>query len=71
MLDAKLSRSRTTPTEQEESQECDDIAISPIGIPLIAGPGAITSVMILAAQAISFEQKVIFYTNGVNNSNEY
>lgn len=50
MLDAKLSRSRTTPTEQEESQESDDIAISPIGIPLIAGPGAITASMLLSSQ---------------------
>ena len=31
MLDAKVGRSRTTPAEQEESQESDDIAISPIG----------------------------------------
>ena len=42
MLDAKVGRSRTTPAEQEESQNCDDIAINSIGIPLIAGPGAIT-----------------------------
>ena len=50
MLDNKLGRSRTTPTEQEESQESDDIAISPIGIPLIAGPGAITATMLLSIQ---------------------
>lgn len=50
MVDAKISRSRTTPAEQEESQEIDDIAISPIGIPLIAGPGAITASMLLSSQ---------------------
>ena len=50
MLDAKVGRSRTTPAEQEESQESDDIAISPIGIPLIAGPGAITTNMLLSSQ---------------------
>jgi len=50
MVDAKISRSRTTPAEQEESQESDDIAISPIGIPLIAGPGAITASMLLSSQ---------------------
>lgn len=50
MLDAKVGRSRTTPAEQEESQESDDIAISPIGIPLIAGPGAITATMLLSSQ---------------------
>ena len=50
MLDAKVGRSRTTPAEQEEAQESDDIAISPIGIPLIAGPGAITATMLLSSQ---------------------
>ena len=50
MLEAKLGRSRTTPAEQEESLESDDIAISPIGIPLIAGPGAITATMLLSSQ---------------------
>ena len=49
-LDSKIGRSRTTPAEQEESQESDDIAISPIGIPLIAGPGAITATMLLSSQ---------------------
>ena len=50
MLDSKIGRSRTTPAEQEESEESDDIAISPIGIPLIAGPGAITAAMLLSSQ---------------------
>ena len=50
MLEAKVGRSRTTPAEQEESFESEDIAISPIGIPLIAGPGAITAVMLLSSQ---------------------
>ena len=63
MLEAKVSRTKSTPKESEEASGNDDIALTPIGIPLIAGPGAITSVMILAAQAVSFEQKVIFYVN--------
>ena len=63
MLEAKVSRTKSTPKESEEASENDDIALTPIGIPLIAGPGAITSVMILAAQANSFDQKVIFYLN--------
>ena len=50
MLDSKIGRSRTTPAEQEESEESDDIAVSPIGIPLIAGPGAITAAMLLSSQ---------------------
>ena len=50
MLDSKVERSRTTPAEQEESEESDDIAVSPIGIPLITGPGAITAAMLLSSQ---------------------
>ena len=50
MSEAKIGRSRTTPMEREESQESDELAISPIGIPLIAGPGAITASMLLSSQ---------------------
>ena len=32
MLDSKIGRSRTTPAEQEESEESDDIAVSPIAV---------------------------------------
>ena len=63
MLEAKISRTKSTPKESEEATDNDDIALTPIGIPLIAGPGAITSVMILSAQANSFQHKIIFYTN--------
>ena len=63
MLEAKVSRTKSTPKEAEEAESNNDIAFSPIGIPLIAGPGAITSVMILSAQTTSFNQKIIFYLN--------
>ena len=63
MLEAKVSRTKSTPKESEEAADNDDIALTPIGIPLIAGPGAITSVMILSSQANSFQHKIIFYAN--------
>ena len=50
MLEAKVGRTRTTESEQEEFKESDEIAISPIGVPLITGPGAITGVMLLSGQ---------------------
>ena len=53
MLEAKVGRTRTTDSEQDEFKEsgdADEIAISPIGIPLITGPGAITGVMLLSAK---------------------
>jgi len=51
MLDAKVGRSRTTESEREEFRDTDEIAISPIGVPLITGPGAITGVVILSGKA--------------------
>ena len=53
MLDAKISRGRSTPKETEEGLDNDEIAISSIGIPVIAGPGAITASMILSGEAYS------------------
>ena len=50
MLEAQVGRSRTTDTEIEEFKESDEIAISPIGVPLITGPGAITGVLILSGK---------------------
>ena len=54
MLEAQVSRTRTTESEREEFKETDEIAISPIGVPLITGPGAITGVMILSGQTPSY-----------------
>ena len=51
MLDAKVGRSRTTESEREEFKDTDEIAISPIGVPLITGPGAITGVVVLSGKA--------------------
>tara|TARA_B100001765_G_scaffold194805_1_gene143884 strand:+ start:80 stop:724 length:645 start_codon:yes stop_codon:yes gene_type:complete len=50
MLEAQVGRSRTTETEREEFKEAEEIAISPIGVPLITGPGAITGVMLLSGK---------------------
>ena len=59
MLEARISRSRSTPKEEEEAGTKEDIAYTPIGIPLIAGPGAITSVMILSSEASKWELKLV------------
>jgi multiple antibiotic resistance protein len=51
MLQAKRSRVKTTPEEEQEAMVKDDVAITPLGIPLIVGPGAITTVMVLMSNA--------------------
>ena len=48
MIDSKISRISSTPMETKEAEDKEDISITPIGIPIIAGPGAITSVMLLS-----------------------
>ena len=62
MLEARVSRSRSTPKEEEEAETKEDIAYTPIGMPLIAGPGAITSVMILSSETSEWEFKLVLFT---------
>lgn len=50
MLQARRSRSKTTPEEEEESAEKAGVAVVPLGIPTLAGPGAITTVIALMGQ---------------------
>lgn len=50
MLRAKHAATRTSPEEEEEGVALDDIAIVPLAMPLLAGPGAIATAMVLAAQ---------------------
>ena len=60
MVESKISRTKSTPKEQKEAESKDEIAYSPLGVPLIAGPGAITSVMILSNQVNSINEKILF-----------
>ena len=39
----------TTPKEQEEAQQKNDISVFPLAFPIIAGPGALTTVLLMAA----------------------
>lgn len=43
------SRARVKPEEQSESMEREDVSVFPLGTPLLAGPGAISTVVLYAA----------------------
>jgi len=51
MLRARQSETRTSPEEAQEATIKEDIAIVPLAIPLLAGPGSIATVMVLMSRA--------------------
>ncbi len=51
MLEAKRSPTQESHVEAAEAALKEDAGIVPLGIPMLAGPGAITSVMVLVGQA--------------------
>jgi multiple antibiotic resistance protein len=53
MLQAKMSRASHTPVEAEESADRQSIAVVPLAIPLLSGPGAISTVIVYAYRAKS------------------
>ena len=50
MLRAKVSECRCTPREVEAGARKDDISIVPLATPMLAGPGAIATVMMLVSE---------------------
>ena len=50
MVESKRSRTKTTPAEEKEAEDKKEVAYTPLGIPLIAGPGSIASIMILYSE---------------------
>ena len=61
MIRARKSPLKETPEEFAEGMSKDDIAITPLAVPLLAGPGAITTSIVLAGRAANAPQKAIFY----------
>lgn len=51
MLNARRSPTQETGPEAEAAAAKEDAGIVPLGIPMLAGPGSITSVMVLVGQA--------------------
>ena len=56
MLEAKRSPTQETSSDAEEASSKEDAGIVPLGIPMLAGPGAISSVMVLVGQVNSLWQ---------------
>ncbi|HMG02856.1 MAG TPA: MarC family protein [Edaphobacter sp.] len=58
MLEARRSPTQETSGDAEDAASKEDAGIVPLGIPMLAGPGAIASVMVLVGQAQNSWQMV-------------
>ena len=47
--------------EVYEGQIKEDVAITPLAIPMLAGPGAISTIMVLSSQAAGMSEKIAVY----------
>jgi multiple antibiotic resistance protein len=57
MVQARRSQQRETPAEKAEGIQKEDIGIMPLGVPMLAGPGAISTSLILMSQAQTWAQR--------------
>ena len=57
MLQAKLVRTQID--EEDKKKYITDISITPLAIPIICGPGAITNAIVMMQDAHSIERKII------------
>ena len=51
MLEGHPSRQKLSPRDEEAARERDEAAIVPLGIPMLAGPGAISTTILLRQEA--------------------
>ena len=61
MLEAKRSPTQESTDDTEDATHKDDAGIVPMGIPMLAGPGAITSVMVLVGQAQDLRENLAIF----------
>lgn len=61
MLQARRSRVKTTEEEEAAGFEKEDVGIIPLGMPGLAGPGAITTVIALQSQTRTFVDRASVY----------
>lgn len=62
MLQARQSSTKSTPEETKEGAAKSDASIIPLGMPMLAGPGAISTVMVLVGESHTVWQHVVIYS---------
>jgi len=59
MLHARISESKHTTGEAEEAEEKENVSVVPLGIPLLAGPGAISTIIVCAHYSPTWAHRLI------------
>ena len=62
MLQAKRSPTKETPGDAAEAMGKEDVGIVPLGIPMLAGPGSISSVMVLMSQNSDWPHALVIFS---------
>jgi multiple antibiotic resistance protein len=61
MMRAKRSETRATTEEAIEAETKDEVGVIPLGIPLLSGPGAIATVMVLVGKTQAPAERAILF----------
>jgi multiple antibiotic resistance protein len=59
MLEARPIRAKHTPEEEQEALDSSSVGVVPLALPLLAGPGAISTVILFAQQSHTAAHKLI------------
>lgn len=65
MLNAQPSGAKTTAEERDEAEHKDTIGVVPLGIPLLTGPGAMSTVIVLAGKSHHASDYIALIGSGV------
>ncbi len=65
MMHGERPRTKMTEAERTETLEREDVGVIPLGIPLLAGPGAITTVMIYMTHPVADPADKMFIFAGI------
>lgn len=61
MMRARRSETRGTAEEAAEAEAREAVGVIPLGVPLLSGPGAIATVMVLTGKARDLEQRASLF----------
>src|SRR3984885_6260242 len=59
MVQGRRSQTKETASETQQAMEKEDVGIIPLGVPMLAGPGSISTVIALMAQSSNWEHSIL------------